>query len=151
MKRTLGLVLLVTLLALGSSVSAEVIKIGVFEPMTGPSAAGGEMTVEGIELAQELKGEVLGRKVEIIVVDNKSDKVEAANAVSRLMKRKVVATRQLRQLSLYGRRGYCQQSPSTYRWVFANEPPGHLEQPLLLQSLLYRSFPGYCHGQLCGE
>ena len=81
MKRTLGLVLLVTLLALGSSVSAEVIKIGVFEPMTGPSAAGGEMTVEGIELAQELKGEVLGRKVEIIVVDNKSDKVEAANAV----------------------------------------------------------------------
>src|SRR5690554_1266401 len=72
--------------------SAQTIKIGVFEPMTGPSAAGGEMTVEGIELANEVKPQVLGRDVEIIVVDNKSDKVEAANAVSRLIERdKVVA------------------------------------------------------------
>ncbi len=50
------------------------------------------MTVEGIELAHAMKGEVLGRKIEIIVVDNKSDKVESANAVSRLIeKEKVVA------------------------------------------------------------
>lgn len=92
MKRIVGLLLLVFVLALGATASAEVIKIGVFEPMTGPNAAGGEMTVEGIELALELRGEVLGRKVEIIVVDNKSDKVEAANAVSRLIEReKVVA------------------------------------------------------------
>lgn len=88
MKRTVGLLLLVLVLASASVVSAaEVIKIGVFEPMTGANAAGGEMTVEGIELALELKGEVLGRKVEIIVVDNKSDKVEAANAVSRLIEK----------------------------------------------------------------
>lgn len=92
MKRTVGLLLLVLILAIAPVASAEVIKIGVFEPMTGPNAAGGEMTVEGIELALELKGEVLGRKVEIIVVDNKSDKVEAANAVSRLIEKdKVVA------------------------------------------------------------
>lgn len=88
MKRTVGLLLLVLVLASASVVSAaEVIKIGVFEPMTGANAAGGEMTVEGIELALELKGEVLGKKVEIIVVDNKSDKVEAANAVSRLIEK----------------------------------------------------------------
>ena len=66
---------------------AQPIKIGVFEPMTGPNAAGGEMTVEGIELAWEVRSEVLGREVQIIVVDNKSDKVEAANAVSRLIER----------------------------------------------------------------
>lgn len=94
MKRTLGLLLLVLVLTLAPQVgyADEVIKIGVFEPMTGANAAGGEMTVEGIELALEIKGEVLGRKVEIIVVDNKSDKVESANAVSRLIEKdKVVA------------------------------------------------------------
>ncbi|HHW72803.1 MAG TPA: ABC transporter substrate-binding protein, partial [Firmicutes bacterium] len=90
MKSRVGLALLVLVLAFSSwvgLVSAQPIKIGVFEPMTGPSAAGGEMTVEGIELAWELKPEVLGREVQIIVVDNKSDKVEAANAVSRLIER----------------------------------------------------------------
>lgn len=72
--------------------SEDVIKIGVFEPMTGANAAGGEMTVEGIELAHEKMGEVLGRKVELVILDNKSEKVEAANAVSRLIeKEKVVA------------------------------------------------------------
>jgi branched-chain amino acid transport system substrate-binding protein len=89
-KSRVGLALLVLVLAFSSwvgLVSAQPIKIGVFEPMTGPSAAGGEMTVEGIELAWELKPEVLGREVQIIVVDNKSDKVEAANAVSRLIER----------------------------------------------------------------
>ncbi|NMA62135.1 MAG: ABC transporter substrate-binding protein [Firmicutes bacterium] len=97
MKRKLGLLLIVLVLLLSSQIgygqkADEVIKIGVFEPMTGANAAGGEMTVEGIELAREIKGEVLGRKVEIIVVDNKSDKVEAANAVSRLIEKdKVVA------------------------------------------------------------
>ncbi len=70
----------------------DVIKIGVFEPMTGVNAAGGEMTVEGIQLAYEQKGEVLGKKIEIVVVDNKSDKVEAANAASKLIEQdKVVA------------------------------------------------------------
>lgn len=94
MKRKLGLLLLVLVLAFSSFAglaSGEIIKIGVFEPMTGPSAAGGEMTVEGIELAHAMRGEVLGKKIEIIVVDNKSDKVESANAVSRLIEREKVA------------------------------------------------------------
>lgn len=70
----------------------SVIKIGVFEPLTGANAAGGEMTVEGIKLANEKVGTVLGRKVELVIVDNKSEKVEAANAVSRLIDNdKVVA------------------------------------------------------------
>ncbi len=76
----------------GTSSESDVIKIGVFEPMTGANAAGGEMTVEGIELAHEKVGEVLGKKVELVIVDNKSDKVEAANAASKLIEQdKVVA------------------------------------------------------------
>ncbi|MGI6129345.1 MAG: ABC transporter substrate-binding protein, partial [bacterium] len=66
---------------------ADVIKIGVFEPMTGDSAAGGQMTWEGIELANELHGEVLGKKVELVLVDNKTDKNEAANAAIRLVEK----------------------------------------------------------------
>jgi branched-chain amino acid transport system substrate-binding protein len=67
------------------------IKIGVFEPMTGANAAGGAMEVEGIRLANKLfpEVEVGGKiyKVELFVLDNKSDKVEAANAVQRLIDR----------------------------------------------------------------
>ena len=103
MKKKLGLYLLVLVLAMsllagcskskdtGGTSDADVIKIGVFEPMTGAQAAGGEMTVEGIKLANEIKGEVLGKKVELVIVDNKSDKVEAANAVSRLIEKDKVA------------------------------------------------------------
>ncbi|RYD02872.1 hypothetical protein N752_22940 [Desulforamulus aquiferis] len=65
--------------------ASDVIKIGVFEPLTGTNAAGGEMTVEGIKLANQLFPEVLGKKVELIIVDNKSEKQEAANAVERLV------------------------------------------------------------------
>ena len=69
----------------------NVIKIGVFEPMTGANAAGGAMEVEGVRLANELNPTVTvgGKtyKVELVVADNKSDKVEAANAVQRLIDR----------------------------------------------------------------
>ena len=75
-----------------SSSDSDVIKIGVFEPMTGANAAGGQMTVEGIELANEKFPEVLGKKVQLVVVDNKSEKVDAANAASKLIEKdKVVA------------------------------------------------------------
>jgi len=72
--------------------SDDVIKIGIFEPMTGQNAAGGALEVEGIKLANELYPEVLGKKVELVTADNKSDAVEAASAAARLIdKEKVVA------------------------------------------------------------
>jgi branched-chain amino acid transport system substrate-binding protein len=65
------------------------VKLGVFEPMTGANAAGGAMEVEGIKLAQELYPTVKvgGQeyKIELVIADNKSDKVEAANAAQRLV------------------------------------------------------------------
>ncbi len=61
------------------------IKIGVYLPMTGGIAAFGQMTWQGIQLAQEERPTVLGEKVDLVLVDNKGDKVESANAVSRLV------------------------------------------------------------------
>lgn len=83
---------LLALLAFGACKSAKqptTVKIGVFEPMTGANAAGGAMEVEGIKLANQLYPTVkVGEKeykIELVVVDNKSDKVEAANAAQRLV------------------------------------------------------------------
>lgn len=67
-----------------SALAEDPIKIGVFLPLTGQNAFGGQLELEGVQLANKIKPEVLGRKVELVVVDNKSDKVEAANAVMRL-------------------------------------------------------------------
>jgi len=69
----------------------EVIKIGVFEPFTGANAAGGALEKEGIELAHELYPTVLGKQVEVVYVDNKSDKVEAATAARNLVDKEQVA------------------------------------------------------------
>lgn len=93
MLRKLGFVFLALALAMvplagcGGGDDDDTIRIGVFQPMTGANAAGGEMTVEGIRLANELFPEILGKKIEIIVVDNKSEPQEAANAVNRLVDR----------------------------------------------------------------
>ena len=60
------------------------IKIGVYMPLTGQNAFAGQLELEGIQLAHKIAPTVLGRPVELVIVDNKSDKVEAANAVKRL-------------------------------------------------------------------
>ncbi|MCD4712511.1 MAG: ABC transporter substrate-binding protein [Clostridiales bacterium] len=95
MKRIALLLVLVLILSIpltacqssdnGNAADSDVIKFGVFEPLTGANAAGGAMEIEGIELAQELYPEVLGKKIELVIVDNKSDKVEAANAATKLV------------------------------------------------------------------
>ncbi|NLM36840.1 MAG: ABC transporter substrate-binding protein [Firmicutes bacterium] len=69
---------------------SNVIKIGVFEPITGANAAGGQLEVEGVKLANKLYPEVLGKKVELVIADNKSDKVEAATAAARLVEKEKV-------------------------------------------------------------
>ena len=67
--------------------SDDVIRIGVFEAITGANAAGGALEVEGAKLANELYPEVLGKKVELVIADNKSDVVDAATAAARLIER----------------------------------------------------------------
>jgi len=87
----LGAAALVSLGACTSSApeKSTTVKLGVFEPMTGANAAGGAMEVEGIKLANALYPSVKvgGKeyKIELVLADNKSDKVEAANAAQRLV------------------------------------------------------------------
>jgi len=61
------------------------IVIGVYEPMTGAMAAGGELTMQGVNLAYKQVPEVLGVPIRLVLVDNRSDKAEAATAMQRLI------------------------------------------------------------------
>lgn len=86
LRRVLLLVMLLVLIT-GVAYGEDVIKIGVSEPMTGAFAAGGELEMQGFRLAHEQRPTVLGKNVELVLVDNKSDKVEAATAVTKLIER----------------------------------------------------------------
>lgn len=86
-----GVVALVAVVGLalygGQAFAEDEIRVGVYLPLTGQNAFGGQLELEGVRMAHEEVPEVLGKKVELVVVDNKSDKVEAANAVKRLIDR----------------------------------------------------------------
>lgn len=69
----------------------NVVKVGVFLPLTGDNAAGGELELRGIKLANQLHPDVLGKKVELVVADNKSDKAEAASVAARLIEKDKVS------------------------------------------------------------
>lgn len=92
-KWLLALVCALLLVSVGIAGAEEPpVRIGVVNSLTGLNAFGGQLEVGGSQLANRLYPEVLGRKVELVVVDNKSDKVEAANGASRLIDmEKVVA------------------------------------------------------------
>lgn len=88
-----AVLLLVALLTCAVQAAPEPIRIGLNLEMTGAVAAYGQMGYEGIQTLKEIVPfKVLGRPIELVLVDNKSDKVEAANATSRLIEQsKVVA------------------------------------------------------------
>lgn len=97
MKKNLALllVLMMALTALtgcgggGGDEVEKVIKIGVFEPVTGENGGGGFQEVLGVRYANtvyptvEINGETY--KVELVEVDNKSDKTEAVTAAQNLV------------------------------------------------------------------
>lgn len=76
--------------ALSPAAAADTIKVGLYLPMTGAVAAYGQMEWDGIQIANAMMPEVLGKKIELVLVDTKSDKIEAANAVSRLIEKEKV-------------------------------------------------------------
>ena len=60
---------------LAGQAAAQTIKIGVNEPLTGPFAASGTYVVNGAKIAADeinAKGGVLGKKIELVIEDNKS-------------------------------------------------------------------------------
>ena len=71
--------------------AAAEIKIGLYLPMTGPAAAMGQMVWEGVQVAHQLQPQVLGQPIKLVLVDTRSDRIEAANAVSRLIEKDKVA------------------------------------------------------------
>src|SRR6188472_335948 len=76
--------------SLMTSAAAQTIKIGVNEPLTGPFAASGTYVVNGAKIAADeinAKGGVLGKKIELVIEDNKSNPTEAASVAEKLMVR----------------------------------------------------------------
>jgi branched-chain amino acid transport system substrate-binding protein len=74
----------------GHAQQAESIKIGVIQPLSGPVAASGNYVRMGAEIGRDwinARGGVLGRKVELLIEDNKSDPKEAATAAEKLIVR----------------------------------------------------------------
>jgi len=74
---------------LGGPASAQdTIKIGVTQPLTGAFAASGNYVAQGARLADEEinnAGGVLGKKIELVVEDNKSNPTEAVATAEKLI------------------------------------------------------------------
>jgi branched-chain amino acid transport system substrate-binding protein len=80
----------VGLLATGVAESQAPIKIGVIQPLSGPVAASGNYVRMGAEIARDwinARGGINGRKIELLIEDNKSDPKEAASAAEKLIVR----------------------------------------------------------------
>ena len=99
MKKIICAVLAVMMIAClmtgcGGGSDKNVIKIGVFEPATGENGAGGMQEVIGIRYANSVKPTItLGGKeykIELVEVDNQSDKSAAVTAAQRLVSEKVI-------------------------------------------------------------
>jgi len=90
-QKSLALLGALLLFLAGPAAAAAEIRIGLYLPMTGPAAAMGQMVWEGVQVAHQLQPQVLGQPVKLVLVDTRSDRIEAANAVSRLIEKDKVA------------------------------------------------------------
>lgn len=80
---------LAAMMTAGVSADDNVIKIGIFEPLTGENGGGGVQEAQTAEYANEVRPTVtvdgVEYTVELDVVDNKSDKTEAVTAAQKLV------------------------------------------------------------------
>lgn len=79
-----------TSIGFASAASADVIKIGVTQPLTGAVAASGNYVVQGAKIAESeinASGGVLGSQIQLIIEDNKSNPKEAVATAERLIVR----------------------------------------------------------------
>jgi branched-chain amino acid transport system substrate-binding protein len=82
------------LLAGGTAIAAEPIRIGAIFSVTGPAAFLGEPEKNTAKMLEEEINKangLLGRKIEVIVYDDESDPTKAVTAVDRLIKKDKVA------------------------------------------------------------
>jgi branched-chain amino acid transport system substrate-binding protein len=92
---TVGLLSVIALAVVGRGVgmAAEVIKIGFVPPMTGDSAAEGALQIKSIKLAlKEINaaGGVNGKKVDLVIVDNRSTNPGALAALQKVVEQEKV-------------------------------------------------------------
>jgi branched-chain amino acid transport system substrate-binding protein len=76
-----------TLLA-GPVAAQDAIKIGVTQPLTGAFAASGNYVAQGAKIAEDqinAAGGVLGRKIQLVIEDNKSNPTEAVATAEKLI------------------------------------------------------------------
>src|SRR5687767_3510821 len=69
--------------AAGAAAAQQPIKIGVTQPLTGAFAASGNYVTEGDQI--DAAGGVLGRKIELVIEDNKSNPTEAVATAEKLI------------------------------------------------------------------
>src|SRR5215216_6818962 len=83
-----ALVALGAMLLAGPAVAQDTIKIGVTQPLTGAFAASGNYVAQGAKIAEEAinaQGGVLGRKIQLVIEDNKSNPTEAVATAEKLI------------------------------------------------------------------
>jgi branched-chain amino acid transport system substrate-binding protein len=94
-KAWLGLAVVVVFACVGggtwpTEAQQESLKVGLIQPLSGPIAAAGSYITNGAKIALDrvnAKGGVKGRKLELIIEDNKSDPAETRNAAEKLIVR----------------------------------------------------------------
>jgi branched-chain amino acid transport system substrate-binding protein len=86
---TLGLAgLLAAALAAAPAMAQDTIKIGVSQPLTGAFAASGNYVAQGAKIAEDeinKAGGVLGKKIQLVIEDNKSNPTEAVSTAEKLL------------------------------------------------------------------
>ncbi len=69
-----------------STLMAKEIKVGILQPLTGPIAAFGQKTLDGIKLIHEKYNKLPnGDTIKLVIVDNQFDKVQTVNGYKRLV------------------------------------------------------------------
>lgn len=69
----------------GKTETQRTIKIGIYEPMSGQYKEQGKEEIAGIELAHKLYPSVLGKDVELVYADNKSNMYDGETAIQELL------------------------------------------------------------------
>ncbi len=86
--KTLFLLVMVFAFAAGTALAADTVKIGLLAPLTGFAAADGLSVHNSVKLALERinnEGGVLGKKVELVVYDDRADGKEAVALARKLI------------------------------------------------------------------
>ncbi len=93
MRRLISRIAVAAALAAGLSSTGSAqgpIKIGVTQPLTGAFAASGNYVAQGAKIAEDeinKAGGVLGRKIQLVIEDNKSNPTEAVATAEKLIQR----------------------------------------------------------------